>query len=92
MGIKGIANLPNAIKEIETLKKTYDVYILVDNDEPANDSIKRIAYTTLHLYDVRDALNGYKDVNDAIKNGQLNMKAVPKRIVKIKPQPKIIRR
>jgi len=57
MGIKGIGNLPNAIREIETLKKTYDIYILVDNDEPADLSIKRIAYTTLHLYDVRDALN-----------------------------------
>jgi len=88
MWIKGIGNLPNAIKEIETLKKTYDVYILVDNDEPANESIKRIAYTELHLYDVRDALSGCKDVNDAILQGKLNMKAVPRRIVKIKPQPK----
>ena len=92
MWIKGIGNLPNAIKEIETLKKTYDVYILVDNDEPANESIKRIAYTELHLYDVRDALNWYKDVNEAIKHWQLNMKAIPKRIVKIKPQPRIFRR
>ena len=88
MWIKGIGNLPNAIKEIETLKKTYDVYILVDNDEPANESIKRIAYTELHLYDVREALSGCKDVNDAILQGKLNMKAVPRRIVKTKPQPK----
>ena len=57
MGIKGIGNLPNAIREIETLKKTYDIYILVDNDEPADVSINRIAYTELHLYDVRNALN-----------------------------------
>lgn len=92
MWIKGIGNLPNAIREIETLKKTYDIYILVDNDEPADESIKRIPYTELHLYDVREALNGYKDVNDAIKHGQLNMKAIPKRIVKIKPHPKIIKR
>lgn len=64
----------------------------MDNDEPADESIKRIPYTELHLYDVREALNGYKDVNDAIKHGQLNMKAIPKRIVKIKPHPKIIKR
>ena len=92
MGIKGIGNLPNAVREIETLQKTYDIYILVDNDEPADLSIKRIPYTTLHLYDVRDALNWYKDVNDAIKNGQLNMKAIPKRIVKVKPIKKQIQR
>lgn len=92
MWIKGVGNLPNAIREIETLQKTYDIYILVDNDEPANESIKRIPYTTLHLYDVRDALNGCKDVNEAITQGKLNMKAIPKRIIKLKPQPRIIRR
>lgn len=70
------------------LKKIYDVYILVDKDEPAEESIKRIAYTELHLYDVREALNGCKDVNDAILQGKLNMNALPRRIVKIKPQPK----
>ena len=92
MWIKGIGNLPNAIREIETLKKTYDVYILVDNDEPADVSISRIAYTELHLYDVRNALNGCKDVNEAIIQGKLNMQAIPKRIIKVKPQPKIIKR
>lgn len=70
------------------LKKIYDVYILVDNDEPAEESIKRIAYTELHLYDVREALNGCKDVNDAILQGKLNMNVLPRRIVKIKPAPK----
>lgn len=68
------------------------MYILVDNDEPADVSISRIAYTELHLYDVRNALNGCKDVNDAIIQGKLNMKAIPKRIIKVKPQPKIIKR
>lgn len=88
MWLKGVSNLPHAIKEIEMLQKIYDVYILVDKDEPAEESIKRIAYTELHLYDVREALNGCKDVNDAIIQGKLNMNALPRRIVKIKPQPK----
>ncbi len=70
------------------LQKPYNVYILVDNDEPAEESIKRIAYTELRLYDLRDALNGCKDVNDAILQGKLNLEVNPRVIVKIKPQPK----
>ena len=92
MGIKGVSNLPTAIKEIEKLQKVYDVYILVDADEPADMSIARIPYTDLHLYDVRDALNGWKDVNDAIVHWMLNMDAIPKRIIKIKPIQKKINR
>ena len=92
MWIKWIGNLPHAIMEIETLKKVYDVYILVDNDEPADISIKRIPYTELHLYDVRDALNWCKDVNEAICKWKLNMKAIPRRIVKLKPVEKKINR
>lgn len=91
MWLKWISNLPHAIKDIETLQKTYDIYILVDNDQPADETIKRIPYTELHLYDVRDALNGHKDVNDAICAWELNLKAIPRRIVKLKPQPKKIR-
>ena len=86
--LKWINNLPHCIKDIETLQKTYDVYLLVDNDMAAEDAIKRIPYTPLHLYDVRDALSWYKDVNDAICNDALNMSVLPKRIVKLKPKPK----
>ena len=88
MWLKGVSNLPHAIKEIEELRKIYDVYILVDNDEPANNSINKIAYTDLHLYDVREALNWCKDVNDAIIQWKLNLNAIPRRIVKVKPIPK----
>ena len=34
----------------------YDIYILVDNDLAADCAIKKIPYTELHLYDVRQAL------------------------------------
>ena len=88
IGLKWINNLTHCIKDIEKLQKVYDVYLLVDNDFPAEESIKRIPYTPLHLYDVRDALCGYKDVNDAICNNSLDMSVLPKRIVKLKPQPK----
>ena len=64
----------------------------MDADEPATQSIVRIPYTELHLYDVRDALNGCKDVNDAIVQGKLNMDAIPKRIIKVKPIQKKINR
>ena len=86
--MKWINNLSRCIREIEWLNKTYDIYILVDNDEAANKAIERIPYTPLHLYDVRDALNWYKDVNDAICNNSLNLSALPKRIIKLKPKPK----
>ena len=86
--LKWINNLTHCIKDIEQLKKIYDVYLLVDNDFPAEESIKRVPYTPLHLYDVRDALSWCKDVNDAICNWTLNMSVLPKRIVKLKPQPK----
>lgn len=92
MWIKWVSNIPHAIKEIEQLQKVYDVYILVDADEPADMSIARIPYTELHLYDVRDALNWWKDVNDAIVQGKLNMDAIPKRIIKVKPIQKKINR
>lgn len=88
IGLKWINNLTHCIKDIEQLNKVYDVYILVDNDFAAEESIKRIPYTPLHLYDVRDALCGYKDVNDAICNNSLNMSVLPKRIIKLKPQPR----
>lgn len=88
VGLKWINNLSHCIKDIEWLQKIYDIYILVDNDFAAEESIKRIPYTPLHLYDVRDALWGCKDVNEAICQGKLNMSALPKRIVKLKPQPK----
>lgn len=88
MWLKWVSNLPHAIREIEKLQKIYDVYILVDNDEPANESIKRIPYTELHLYDVREALSGCKDVNDSIIQWKLNLDILPRRIVKLKPQPK----
>ena len=86
--LKWINNLTHCIKDIEKLQKVYDVYLLVDNDFAAEESIKRVPYTPLHLYDVRDALCGYKDVNDAICNNSLNMSALPKRIIKLKPQPR----
>lgn len=88
IGLKWINNLSRCIREIEWLAKVYDVYLLVDNDLPADESIKRIPYTTVHLYDVREALGGCKDVNDAICQWKLNMSVFPKRIVKLKPQPK----
>lgn len=86
--LKWINNLTHCIKDIEKLQKIYDVYILVDNDFPAEESIKRIPYTPLHLYDVRGALCWCKDVNDAICQGCLDMSVLPKRIVKLKPQPR----
>lgn len=86
--LKWINNLPRAIIEIESLQKVYDVYILVDNDSAANEYINKIPYTTLHLYDVREALNWHKDVNDAICNDALNLSVLPKRIIKLKPKPK----
>ena len=55
---------------------------------PAEETIARIPYTELHLYDVRDALNWYKDVNDAICNNALNLDCIPHRIYKQKPRPK----
>ena len=88
IGLRGINLLTRCIKEIEKLNKVYDVYLLVDNDFAAEEAIKRVPYTPLHLYDVRDALSGYKDVNDAICNDALNLSVFPKRIVKLKPQPK----
>ena len=86
--LKWVSNLKRCIREIEWLNKIYDVYLLVDNDLPADESIAHIPYTPVHLYDVREALSWYKDVNDAICNNKLNMSAFPKRIVKLKPQPK----
>lgn len=86
--LKWINNLPRCIRDIEKLQKVYDVYILVDNDFAADESIQRIPYTELHLYDVREALNGYKDVNEAICNNKLNLSVLPKRIVKLKPKPR----
>lgn len=86
--LKWINNLWHCIRDIEKLQKVYDVYILVDNDFAAEESIKRLPFTELHLYDVRDALSGYKDVNEAICEGALNMQALPKRIIKLKPQPR----
>lgn len=86
--LKWINNLSRCIRDIEKLQKVYDVYLLVDNDFAAEESIKRIPYTPLHLYDVRDALNWCKDVNDAICSECLNLSVFPKRIVKLKPQPK----
>lgn len=88
IGLKWINNLSRCIRDLEKLKGEFDVYILVDNDFAAEESIKRIPYTELHLYDVRDALNGYKDVNDAVCAGKLDMSAFPKRIVKLKPKPR----
>lgn len=88
IGLKWINNLTHCIKDIEKLNKVYDVYLLVDNDFAAEESIKRIPYTPLHLYDVRDALCWCKDVNDAICEWKLNMSVLPKRIVKLKPQPR----
>lgn len=86
--LKWINNLSRCIRDLEMLKWNFDVYILVDNDFAADESIKRIPYTELHLYDVRGALNGYKDVNDAVCAGKLDMSAFPKRIVKLKPKPR----
>lgn len=86
--LKWINNLPRCIREIEWLNKVYDVYLLVDNDEAANNFISRIPYTPLHLYDVRDALSWCKDVNEAICQNKLNLDVFPKRIVKLKPKPK----
>lgn len=86
--LKGINNLSHCIRDIEKLQKVYDVYLLVDNDFAAEESIKRIPYTPLHLYDVRDALNWCKDVNDAICSECLNLSVLPKRIVKLKPKPR----
>lgn len=91
MWLKWVNNLSTAIKEIEKLKKVYDVYILVDNDIAADTAIQKIPYTELHLYDVRQALCWCKDVNEAICKWMLNMEFVPKRIVKEKPKPKPIR-
>lgn len=88
IGLKWINNLRRCIREIEGLNKVYDVYLLVDNDIPADESIARIPYTPIHLYDVREALWWCKDVNDAICQWKLNMSVLPKRIVKLKPQPK----
>lgn len=89
MWLKGVWNLSTAIREIEKLKKVYDVYILIDNDEAADNAIQRVEYTELHLYDVRQALSWYKDVNEAICNNALNMDFVPKRIIKVKKESKI---
>lgn len=89
MWLKGVNNLGTAIKEIEKLRKVYDVYILIDNDKAADMAIQKLEYTDLHLYDVRQALSWYKDVNDAICNDALNMDFVPKRIIKLKPQREI---
>lgn len=86
--LKWINNLPHCIRDIETLKKIYDVYLLVDNDMAAEEYIKKIPYTPLHLYDVRDALCWHKDVNDAICANEFNMNVFPKRIPKLKPKPK----
>lgn len=86
--LKWINLLSRCIKDIEQLNKVYDVYILVDNDFAAEESIKRIPYTPLHLYDVREALSRFKDVNDAICSDALDMSVLPKRIIKLKPQPK----
>lgn len=86
--LKWVNNLPRCIREIEWLNKVYDVYILVDNDAAANKAIDKVAYTPLHLYDVRGALSWYKDVNEAICNDALDMSALPKRIIKLKPLPK----
>lgn len=86
--LKWINNLSRCIREIEKLNKVYDVYLLVDNDFAAEESIKRIPYTPLHLYDVREALNWCKDVNDAICSECLNLSVLPKRIVKLKPKPR----
>ena len=66
IGLKWINNLSHCIRDVEQLQKVYDIYLLVDNDFAAEEAIKRIPYTELHLYDVRDALNGNKDVNEAI--------------------------
>lgn len=86
--LKWINNLSHCIRDIERLQKVYDVYLLVDNDFAAEESIKRIPYTPLHLYDVRDALSWCKDVNDAICSECLNLSVLPKRIVKLKPKPR----
>lgn len=86
--LKWINNLSHCIRDIEKLQKVYDVYLLVDNDFAAEESIKRIPYTPLHLYDVRDALSWCKDVNDAICSECLNLSVLPKRIVKLKPKPR----
>lgn len=86
MWLKGVWNLNTAIKEIEKLKKVYDVYILIDNDEAADKAIERVEYTELHLYDVRKALSWCKDVNDAICQWKLNMDFVPQRIIKEKKE------
>lgn len=86
--LKWINNLSRCIRDIEQLQKVYDVYLLVDNDFAAEESIKRIPYTPLHLYDVRDALSWCKDVNDAICSECLNLSVLPKRIVKLKPKPR----
>lgn len=83
--LKWVNNLTRAIKDIEQLQKVYDVYILVDNDMPAEESIVRVPYTPLHLYDVRWALSWCKDVNEAICSWKLNMNILPKRITKLKP-------
>lgn len=88
IGLKGINNLPHCIIDIEKLNKIYDIYILVDNDMAAEEYIKKIPYTPLHLYDVRDALCWHKDVNDAICANEFNMNVFPKRIPKLKPKPK----
>lgn len=86
--LKWINNLSTCIRDIEKLQKVYDVYILVDNDFAAEEAITKIPYTPLHLFDVREALSWCKDVNDAICSDCLNLSILPKRIVKLKPQPK----
>ncbi len=88
IGLKWINNLSHCIRDVEQLQKVYDIYLLVDNDFAAEEAIKRIPYTELHLYDVRDALNGNKDVNEAICKWELNLSILPKRIIKLKPKPR----
>ena len=90
IGLKWCNSLNRVLMELKEMYKDnlFLVYLLLDNDEPANEVMNNVCYTPRVIYDLRAALWSCKDVNEAIIKWELNLNAEPKKIKKKEPPKK----
>ena len=90
IGLKWCNSLNRVLMELKEMYRDnlFLVYLLLDNDWPADEVMNNVCYTPRVIYDLRAALWGCKDVNEAIIKWELNLCAEPKKIKKKEPPKK----
>jgi len=74
VGLQGVGNLKKLVEALLE-KDVKDIYLLVDNDSPANKAITSLLQldepSLKRLWDSRKCLGEYGDLNELLKDGEI---------------------